>query len=477
MHPSFSHVRRFALLAAATAICVSATPVTAREAQPAAAEAKAETLSQRDARMKWWRDARFGMFIHWGLYANPAGEFEGKRHSGVGEWIKSHANIPNAKYDLLLSKFNPVKYDVAEWVRTAKNAGVKYIVITSKHHDGFCLWDSAVSDYDVAATPYKKDLLKPLADECRKQGVTLCFYYSIMDWHHPSQFIATKGKRPDSGDGNNEMRKGMKQDYVNYMKAQLKELVDNYDPAVLWFDGEWVKWWTHEDGLDLYAYCRHLKPSIIVNNRVDKGRRDMQGLTAKDKPYAGDFGTPEQEVPAAGLPGVDWESCITMNDTWGYKHFDHKWKSSETLIRQLIDIASKGGNYLLNVGPTGKGLIPPASVERLAAMGQWMKINGESIVGTTATPLGKLKWGRSTQKQGKLYLHVFDWPEEGRLEVPPIANKITGAYLLSDASKKPLPVTQSDTSLFVLLPKDPPDKIASVIVLEVEGDVKVAAAK
>ena len=427
--------------------------------------------------MQWWRDARFGMFIHWGVYANPAGEFGGKRYGGGGEWIKSHANIPNSKYDALLTQFNPTKYDAAEWVRIAKDAGAKYIVITSKHHDGFCLWDSAVTDYDVAATPWKKDLLKPLADECRKQGVTLCFYYSIMDWHHPSQFIATKGKLPDAGDGLNEMRKGMKADYVNYMKAQLKELVDNYDPAVIWFDGEWVKWWTHEDGRDLYAYCRSLKPSIIVNNRVDKGRKGMAGLTAKDKPYAGDFGTPEQEVPAAGLPGVDWESCITMNDTWGYKHFDHKWKSPEELVRQLIDIASKGGNDLLNVGPTGEGLIPPQSVERLAAMGAWMKVNGESIIGTTATPLGKLEWGRSTQKPGRLYLHVYDWPDEGRLEVPPIANKITAAYLLSDTSKKPLQVTQADKSLFVLLPKDPPDKIASVIVLEVDGNVKLVAAK
>ncbi|MCE9544695.1 MAG: alpha-L-fucosidase [Planctomycetia bacterium] len=442
-----------------------------------AAEPVKESPADRDARMQWWRDARFGMFVHWGVYSVPAGVYQGKKVGGIGEWIKSNGNIPNEEYDKFVAQFDPQKFDAATFVRTAKQAGMKYLVITTKHHDGFCLWDSKVSDFDVVnSTPYHKDILKQLSDECKKQGLTLCFYYSIMDWHHPSQFIAAKGKHPDAGDGQTEMRKGMKQDYVDYMKAQLKELVTNYDPAMLWFDGEWVNWWTHEDGLDLYQYCRSLKPSILVNNRVDKGRKGMHGLTGKDKPYAGDFGTPEQEIPAVGLPGVDWESCMTINDTWGFKQHDHNWKSTEKLLQNLIDIASKGGNYLLNVGPTSAGQIPPESIERLSEIGQWMQVNGESIYGTSATPLGKQPWGRATQKPGRLYLHVFQWPQ-GRLELPPIANKITGAFLLADPKRQPLQVTQSDSSLFVLLPKDAPDKIASVIVLQIDGGVKLVAGK
>ncbi len=330
--------------------------------------------TDRDARMAWWRDARFGMFIHWGLYAVPAGDYRGTRSKEIGEWIMSWANIPRADYEQFAPRFNPVKFDAAQWVRTAKDAGMKYIVITSKHHDGFSMYDSAVSTYDIVdATPYKKDPMRALADESRRQGLAFAFYYSIMDWHHPSQYVDEPGKHRDAGHGQTKMHEGRKGEYVSYMKAQLRELIANYDPAVLWFDGEWVNWWTEEDGQDLYKYVRGLKPSILVNNRVGKGRKGMEGLSKTDREYAGDFGTPEQQIPASGLPGLDWESCMTMNDTWGFKSYDHNWKSPETLVRNLIDSASKGGNYLLNVGPTAEGEIPAPSVERLAAMGRWMK--------------------------------------------------------------------------------------------------------
>src|SRR3954466_6708432 len=395
----------------------------------------------RDARMPWWREARFGMFIHWGLYAVPAGEWKGQRSKEIGEWIMSWANIPRADYEPLASQFNPVKFDAAKIVGAAKDAGMKYIVITSKHHDGFAMYDSAVSDYDIVdRTPYKKDPMRALADEARRQGIRFAFYYSIMDWHHPSQYVNAPNKLETAGHSKTEMREGQKPAYVAYMKAQLKELITQYDPAVLWFDGEWVDWWTEADGKDLYQYVRGLKPSILINNRVGKGRKGMEGLNKSDQVYAGDFGTPEQQIPANGLPGVDWESCMTMNTTWGYKSYDDQWKSPETLIRNVIDTASKGGNYLLNVGPTAEGEIPPPSLERLAAIGRWMKVNGESIYGTTASPFaggppagpfaGALPWGRATVKGNRVYLHVFDWPADGRLQIGGFSGRATRAYLL-----------------------------------------------
>jgi alpha-L-fucosidase len=360
-----------------------------------------------------------------------------------------------------------VKFDGAAWCRIAKDAGMKYLVITSKHHDGFSMYDSAVSDYDIVdATPYTKDPMRSLADECRRQGVAFAFYYSIMDWHHPSQYVDAPKKDPTAGHGQTKIRDGRKPEYVGYMKAQLRELVTKYDPAILWFDGEWVEWWTEEDGQDLYKYVRGLKPNILINNRVGKGRRGMEGLSKTDRLYAGDFGTPEQQIPASGLPGVDWESCMTMNDTWGFKHYDENWKSSERLIRNLIDIVSKGGNYLLNVGPTAEGLIPAASIQRLADMGRWMKVNGEAIYGSGASPFREqLAWGRATRKAGKLYLHVFDWPADGRLRLPALDGRITAAWLLAGGAT--IGVKQDAARVELTLPAKAPDPIASVVVLDV----------
>jgi alpha-L-fucosidase len=422
-----------------------------------------EAKEQRDARMAWWRDARFGMFIHWGLYAVPAGDYNGKRSKEIGEWIMSWANIPRAQYEQFAPKFDPEKFDAAEWVRIAKDAGMKYLVITSKHHDGFSMFDSAVTRYDIVdATPFKKDPMRALADECRRQGLKFAFYYSIMDWHHPSQYVDAPGKDPTAGNGQTRMREGRKQEYVDYMKAQLKELVTKYDPAVLWFDGEWVDWWTEEDGQDLYKYVRSLKPDILINNRVGKGRKGMEGLNKADRVYAGDFGTPEQQIPASGLPGVDWESCMTMNDTWGFKSYDENWKSSERLIRNLVDIVSKGGNYLLNVGPTAEGVIPAPSVERLAAMGQWMKVNGEAIYGTTASPFAtQLTWGRATRKGNTIYLHVFDWPADGTLKVPSLDAQPASASLLGSDAK--LTIENTSDGFTIKLPTTPVNPIASVI--------------
>ena len=427
----------------------------------------AETKTERDARMKWWRDVRFGMFIHWGLYAVPAGEYKGQRSTRIGEWIMEWANIPRAEYEKFAPQFNPVKFNAAEFVRIAKDAGMKYIVITSKHHDGFAMYDSKVSKYDIVdATPYHKDPIKALAAETKKQGLKLCFYYSILDWHHPSQYVDAPGKDPSAGNRTTKMKPGGKEEYVTYMKGQLRELIITYDPGVLWFDGEWQDWWTEEDGQDLYRFVRSLKPDIIINNRVGKGRQGMVGMSKTDREYAGDFGTPEQQIPANGLPGVDWESCMTMNTTWGFKFYDDQWKSSQTIIRNLIDIASKGGNYLVNVGPTAEGLIPQPSVERLAEVGKWMKVNGAAIYGTTASPFPtQLTFGRATSKPGRVYIHVFDWPADGNLRVPAWGKLVRKAYLLA-SPKTALKFSESSEGVNIQVPLKASDSIATVVVLE-----------
>ena len=428
-----------------------------------------ETAKQRDARMAWWREARFGMFIHWGLYAIPAGEWEG--NTNHAEWIKRTAKIPVETYDKFVDQFNPVKFDADAWVKMAKRAGMKYIVITSKHHDGFCLWPSKVSEYDIESTPYKEDLLGPLTEACEKHDVRMCFYHSIMDWHHP-HYTPKHGWDPGTmpKEGEPDYSK-----YITYMKGQLKELVEDYDPGVMWFDGEWEGTWTHEMGKDLYEYVRGLDNDIIINNRVDKGRKGLHGLT-KEGAYRGDFGTPEQEIPATGLPGVDWESCMTMNRKWGWNKADTHWKSSEDLIQKLADIASKGGNFLLNIGPKADGTFPDKAIERLEEIGKWMDVNSESIYDTQASPFELFDWGRCTMKKigwGKtrLYLHVFKWPESGKLSVP-ISNKVKDVSLLADPDAK-LTTDSGEFKLTIALPETAPDAANSVVVLDIAGEPEV----
>jgi len=424
-----------------------------------------ETPQEKIARMAWFQEARFGMFIHWGVYSVPAGEWSGK--TSYGEWFMEETHMPVSEYEKFAAQFNPVKFDAKEWVRNAKNAGVKYIVITSKHHDGFGMYRSDLTDWCIKSTPFQRDPLKELAAACKDEGIVFCFYHSIMDWHHPDW--GTRRKWNDKAIGTPDMER-----YTTYMKGQLKELLTGYGPiGILWFDGAWESPWTHERGVDLYNYVRSLQPSIIVNNRVGKGRSGMQGM---DKGQGvGDYGTPEQEIPATGFGSdVAWESCMTMNNHWGYNKNDQNWKSAKTLIQNLVNCASKGGNYLLNVGPTSEGLIPGPSIERLAAMGAWMKVNSESIYGTTASPFAILAWGRCTQKPGKLYLHVFDWPKDATLRVP-LANKVVGAYLLANRTQ-PLTVTAKDgAGVSVAVPAEAPDANAAVVVLEIGGAPQVLA--
>lgn len=422
-----------------------------------------EAPADRDARMQWWRDAKFGMFIHWGPYAIPAGKYQGKPIKGIGEWIMGRAKIPIAEYEKFSRSFNPQLFDAEQWVKIAADAGMKYIVITTKHHDGFCLWDSKVTDYDIVDfTEFDRDIIAELTEACNKAGIKMCFYHSIMDWHHPD---AQGMYEPNYLKGNRKLTNPDFPRYAEtYMRPQLLELIDKYDPAVLWFDGEWIADWTEPQGKALYNELRSRKPNLIINNRVGKGRKGMAGFS-KDETYAGDFGTPEQEIPDTGFPGVDWESCMTMNDTWGFKSDDHNWKSDETLIRNLIDITSKGGNFLLNIGPKADGTIPAPSVERLAAMGRWMKVNGESIYEASASPYSKPAWGRYTKKPGKIYAHVFDWPEDGKLNVTAKDLDPARVYLLAKPELNLLTAVSAD-GFTIELPAAATDAIASVVVIE-----------
>ena len=365
-----------------------------------------------DQRMAWWRDATFGMFIHWGAYAVPAGEYKGEEVRSTGEWIMNEAEIPVSEYEEYARQFNPVQYDAGRWVQLAKDAGMKYIIITSKHHDGFALWDSKVSEYDaVDFAPVGKDLLAQLKEACDRHGIKLGFYHSIMDWHHPDaqaphypDYNTSEKNNPDFGR------------YVeNYLKPQLEELVEKYDPAVLWFDGEWIPEWTHEQAVDMYIWLRQMKPDLIINNRIDVGRKGFQGMNEEGGEFVGDFGTPEQEI-LEGTSTFDWEACMTMNDTWGYKKNDHNWKSAEMLIHNLIDVAAKGGNYLLNVGPTAEGLIPQESVDRLRKIGGWVEVNGEAVYATERLQ-NHFREGeaiRYTRKKGKpvYYGILLEKPDE-----------------------------------------------------------------
>ncbi|OFY38845.1 MAG: alpha-L-fucosidase [Bacteroidetes bacterium RBG_13_44_24] len=440
----------------------------------------AQEILNRDKRMEWWREARFGMFIHWGVYAVPAGEWKGQRIGNIGEWIMNRGKIPVADYVQIAKEFNPVRYDPEAWVKMAKDAGMKYIVITSKHHDGFALFETEASNWNVVdASPYGKDLLKPLADACRKNGIKLGFYYSqAQDWVNPGgsamRRLTKEGwANPDSAslDAYTKAHRGHWDpaqetktfaQYINDVAVpQVRELLTNYgDIAVLWWDTPAEM--TVEAATKLQSLLA-LQPAIITNDRL------------KRPDFPGDHKTPEQRIPnLKDLDGTDWETCMTMNDTWGYKHYDHNYKSPQTLIRNLLDICSKGGNFLLNVGPTAEGEFPPESVEILGKIGQWMKINGEAVYGTKASPWGTFPWGRCTVKQipagTTLYFSVFEWPADGKLVVPGLTNKVTSASLLANGVKLKASVSKQGV-LTIKLPADSPDPIASVVKINVKGKV------
>ncbi|MGL5019967.1 MAG: alpha-L-fucosidase [Luteolibacter sp.] len=410
----------------------------------------------REAELKWFDEARFGMFIHWGPYTVPAGERNGKPVWGLGEWIMRNGQIPVAEYKSYAPQFTGAKYDPVAWAKLAKAAGMKYVVITSKHHDGFSLYDSTVSEWDVMNSGAKRDLLAPLAAAVRAEGLKFGLYYSqSQDWTHPGGAKYGNNRSWDPAqDGNYD-------DYLkNIALPQTKEIVERYKPAIIWWDTP-----IHMTPGRVKPFADYMAqhPGIISNNRLGDG-------------FKGDTKTPEQHIPPRGYPGERFEVCMTMNDSWGYKKNDQNWKNVRQILRNLSDISSKGGNFLLNVGPDAEGVIPPASVEILQSVGRWMGVNQEAIYGTTASPFPRrLPWGRVTQKSTAagtiLFIHVWEWPAGHQLLLPTLKEVPTqGKVLASGATVK---AKNTPDGLLLQLPQSAPDPDVSVIRLDFPGAVTV----
>ena len=437
--------------------------------------ARGETAGQRDARMQWWRQARFGMFVHWGLYSGLAGTWKGKpvgKRGGM-EWIQQRVRVDTWEYaHEAVPHFRPKEGFADDWAKLARQAGCQYVVFTTKHHDGFCLFDSQHTTYD-AHDLIGRDLCKEIVNAVRSEGLNVGFYHSVIDWHHPQyDYVKAnqlphplKGKPSPNGPRHHDI-------YIDYLHHQARELFSNYGPVdIIWWDyskkGNDGPFWRANE---LMAMAREFQPGIISNNRLYHiphiEKDDSVGRLRTFKPEQGDFTTPEQTIPSTGVPGVDWEVCMTMNTTWGYSEHDHAWKSNETLIHNLVDIVSKGGNYLLNIGPKGDGSIPRESIESMQVIGRWMATNGEAIYGTSASPFEKPTWGRYTKKADRLYAHVFEWPQNGLLQVPAGELRVNRVYLLADPNRTALQTEKKSDTLIIRLPQKAPDDIASVIVIE-----------
>lgn len=439
-------------------ILLSAALLAASSHTVQAVESLAETDAQYQERMQWFTDAQFGLFIHYGVYSTLGGEWQGKPVAKYAEWIQRWGKITPEEYIPLAANFRPDKLDADLWVKTAKEAGMKYMVITTKHHEGFCLWDSAYTEYDLGeGNDFDRDILGELKAACDKYGLKFGTYYSIIDWHHPSQRATLAMNQTPMND---------KEGYVSYMKAQLKELIDRYDPAIMWFDGDWTRWWTMEDGIDLYNYLRELSPDMIINNRV-----------AKRAAFKKDYGTPENSTPKAALDHV-WEACWTVNHSWGYKKSDTTWKDIDTLVQKQIDINAKGGNLLLNVGPYADGSWPQGSTDLLLQMGEWNRAHADAVYGSEYIELPQQNWGTvaqskaSTVEAGEIFAYVFDWPKNGKLLVKGLA---AGELKATTYTGKPLVASVTKGGLEVDLSSATAEPHATVLRIQYSGGLHRAS--
>lgn len=384
-------------------------------------------------RTKWFMDARFGMFIHWGLYSIPA----------CGEWMMSEKEMTTEEYHKYFEQFDPVDYDPKKWARLAKKAGMKYAVLTAKHHDGFCLFDSKLTDYKATNTKAGRDLVREFVDACHEEGLKTGLYFSIIDWHHPDF--------PKYGDRQHPMRNNLaykdeKIDfdrYLEYMHGQVKELVTNYGKLdLLWFDFSYddmtgEKW----KATELIKMVRTYQPDVIIDNRLE-GAGDNHGSITTDEPliYSGDFASPEQIIPPKGVCDehgnpIPWELCATMNNHWGYCNFDYQYKTPQMLVRKLVECVSKGGNMILNVGPDANGRFNAESCRLLDEIGAWMSVNSESIYGCGSADVPKPDWGWYTKKSGRIYAHILENPI-GPLALTGLDAKRVGAVRrLADGSE------------------------------------------
>ena len=434
----------------------------------------AASMKTADQRIAWWREARFGMFVHWGVYSLPAGEWKGKVVKGYAEHIMRSQRIPRSEYLELAHQFNPVNFNADEWISTAKKAGMRYFIITAKHHDGFAMYDSKVSDYNIVQqTPFKRDPMEELSKACKKYGVKFGFYYShAFDWEHPD---APGNDWDYDNPGGDSLLHGGKNWYdvhpellpkaVKYVNEkaipQIKELLTKYHPDIIWFDTP-LKLPLSEN-IRILKAIRETDPNVVVNGRLASSANLQFG------DYKNTADRPAEFAPVQG----NWEGIPTTNESYGYHKYDKSHKPVSFFVRILAKAASRGGNLLMNIGPMGNGLMDVNDITILKGIGKWMDVNGESIYGTDRTPLALQSWGVTTQKKEKLYLHVFDWPATGKLIIGGLKNDIRKAYLLSDPSKKPLKVERiNPLDLSLTIPTVAPDNINSVIVLETSNPLK-----
>ncbi|RTE11240.1 alpha-L-fucosidase [Paenibacillus whitsoniae] len=425
----------------------------------------------REDRIAWWREAKVGLFIHWGLYAVPGGVWNGETvHAAYAEHLQLRARIPREEYARIAESFTASGFQAEAWVRAAKEAGLRYLIFTAKHHDGFAMYDSKVSDYNIVqATPFGRDPVAELAEACRQEDVRLCLYYShAMDWHHPDSqgntldFPGNIGAYDTLESWIHDSDKRTR--YERYLEEkafpQLHEMLTQYGPiGIVWFDcGHKV---TDEQGRRFEDWVHDLQNTCLVNRRV---RRSGFG----DYENTGDNQLHVRQLER------DWESIATLNHSWGYNQTDQNWRSLKDVLHDMINVVSMGGNYVINVGPTGAGEFDPVSLERLQGIGRWLKVNGDSIYGTERSPIGKTPWGRSTWKGQTLYLHIWTWPQQGRLFVPGLRNAIRRAYLLADPKREELvcQVVNSEGDFAVHLPATPLDAICTVVAVEFEGELQ-----